>query len=426
MVKQASLVDDLAAIVGAKHVRESGDEPGWSVEDMEPRVAVEPGTHEEVAEIIRLANRQGLAVIPRGRGYQLSIGNIPERYDISLVMDRLNRVIDYQPSDLTVTCEAGIGIGDLQRQLSASSQFVPLGYDEECENPLSVGGQLAMNESDFRAAYGRPRDFTIGMKVVTGDGRLVRAGGKVVKNVAGYDMCKLFVASMGTLGVIVEATFKVAPYPPAWHDVELAFASIDAGCEFAREINRRSLNLLMIEIESIHRHRPDEKEMASWLLSVTLAGSEAGVERSRLEIEKLAADFGARPYRPPAGPPPPRQLPSQLPLSVSACVLPSLVPAAVHALKGEFTGARVSADPVSGEVSGDDIDALDQRGLIERARGAIAALGGTLVVRGCSPELKREIDVYGDPPPSFPLMRAVKQQFDPNHVLSPGRFVGRL
>jgi glycolate oxidase FAD binding subunit len=267
--------------------------------------------------------------------------------------------------------------------------------------------------------------------VVTADGRISRSGGKVVKNVAGYDLCKLYIGSLGTLGIIVEATFKLFPVPQTVDGVELEFASIEEISEFTAEIRRRGLAVTSIDIRRMTQ--PDSERyvpVSGYICGVSVTGNKAAVDRSMREIRAIAmarqaTTFDAR-NAPAHIEKPPKWALAEEPLTCQASVLPSVVPALVHAFEDEAPGPFLNVDPALGAVTGTWLGATGQAQLVERLRAATRKLGGSLVVRGCSPELKREIDVFGPPPPSFPLMRAIKQQFDPNNVLSPGRFVGRL
>src|SRR5437867_4784160 len=212
VIAQATVLDDLRAIVGAKPAYLPDDSPTFAVDGMNPKAIVEPRTYEEVGAVMRYASQAGLATIASGGRTKPDIGNLPARYDLALSLSRLDQIIEYEPADLTVTCQAGISVPELQRRLRVHGQKVPL--DERPGKQPSADGMLATNSNGpSRHAFGELRDFTIGMRVVTADGRTTRAGGKVVKNVAGYDLDKLYIGSLGTLAIVVEATFKVLPLP---------------------------------------------------------------------------------------------------------------------------------------------------------------------------------------------------------------------
>ena len=405
MVTQASLLSDLESVAGPKHVS-SRDAADFAVDGAAPHAVVRPGTYAEAAQVVRYANEAGLAVIPWGGGTQMGIGNVPDRYDLALSLSRLDGVIEHEPADLTVTCQAGITLSRLREQFASSGQLVPI--DPALPGKATAGGVLAANASGpSRLAYGTARDFTIGMRVVTADGRITRAGGKVVKNVAGYDLCKLYIGSLGTLGVIVEATFKVLPLPKAERSLALAFDSADAACVLARELHRRGLALRATQMV---------RRASSYVLQIDLAGAASAVERSLHEIETVAAEHGGKPAEP---------LPLAKPSGGLVCrfgTLSTLVPALVGGL--DALGATCIAYPTAGVVRASSPEASEP--VVERLRAAARAADATMVIETAPPALKQAIDVFGEPPPSVALMRAVKQQFDPKGTLSPGRFVGRL
>ena len=206
------LLDRLAAVLGPANLLPADELDSYSVDGLRPEAAVAPENREAVARIMEWAGASNTAVLPRGGGTQTALGNIPSRFNLALDLRQCNRVLDFQPDDLTVTVEAGISLAELQRALAQGGKFLPV------EAPLSkratVGGILATNATGpKRFSYGLPRDWLIGIGVVAAGGVQTKAGGRVVKNVTGYDLNKLYTGSLGTLGVIVEASFKLSPAP---------------------------------------------------------------------------------------------------------------------------------------------------------------------------------------------------------------------
>jgi glycolate oxidase FAD binding subunit len=187
-----------------------------------PKRIVRPATPEELAHTLSQAGQAGEAVVPWGSGTRQHLGNSPERYDIALSTAGFNRIIAYSPSDLVVSVEAGTTLGTLQAELEKHNQWLP--WDPPCAATASIGGLLASGAFGAqRLGYGIPRDWLLGMRVVLGDGRLVKSGANVVKNVAGYDTHKLHLGAFGSLGVIIEATFKVEPMPETQQTLIAAF-----------------------------------------------------------------------------------------------------------------------------------------------------------------------------------------------------------
>ena len=184
------------------------------LDGLTPDTVVHPATAEALAAALREADENGRAVVLRGGGTSIDIGAAPERYNVAIDTRRLDQVLDYVPDDLTVTVQGGVGFGRLQAMLAESGQFVPFDVPR-AENATAGGALAAARSGPRRATYGTGRDWLIGCAVVLADGTLIHAGGRVVKNVSGYDLCKLFAGSFGSLGCIVEATFKLRPLPHA-------------------------------------------------------------------------------------------------------------------------------------------------------------------------------------------------------------------
>ncbi len=427
MVAQTTLITDLQSLVGPDFVRSPNEDDHVDVDGVAPTVLVRPGTYQEVAAVLRYAGKEGFAVIPLGTGDFRWFGNLPRRYDIALKTSRLNAIIEYEPADLTITCQAGATLGDLHGPLSENGQMLPFG---RVPRAARIGRLLALPRRETNLAWGTARDFTIGMRVITADGRIIRAGGKVVKNVAGYDLCKLFIGSMGTLGVIIEATFKLVPAPQSQNQVELEFTSLAEACNFARELRRQGLSLWDVRID-----RPMSVTDAGasphgyFRLTVYLSGTSGAVERSRREAIQLAESAGGTlevTQLPKREGPLPKCTSEGDPMTCEATVLPTFVPSFVQEIDSVASGAFLDISPLEASVSMTWLGAGPDEDRVRRLRAITNRLGGSLLVLGCDPQLKHRIDVFGDPPPAFDLMRRVKQQFDPKGILSPGRFVGRL
>jgi glycolate oxidase FAD binding subunit len=387
--RQVTLQIDLEPIVGSPNMRPAG---GFIVDGLMPRAAVAPPTPEAAAEVIRYANSHQVAIIPQGGRGHIALGNIPASYDIALSMTGLNTIVDYEPEDLTITCQAGITLGALRKATAASGQMVP--FDPEIPDSATVGGVLAADVwGPARMSLGAPRDFTIGLRVITGDGLITRAGGRVVKNVAGYDLCKLYIGSLGTLAVITEATFKTLPLPKSTDRLTFSFVSAEAACWIPNEGVMRGLTL---------RSAVVSREDGRWLLDLQLTGSPAAVKRSMDELRTLAAEAGGKEAPRPG---------KQQPAAVTALVpsLPSRLRALLESLPDEVS---IAAYPTLGvvRIGSEDIPDLD----------------APFIIESCGPEQKADRDVFGAAPVSLPLMQAMKARLDPDNILSPGRFSGGL
>ncbi len=213
--------------------------PAYAVDGQAPRWVAQPASRQEVAQVLQWASAEGLAVCPRGGGTQMALGNSPRRVDLVLDLPGLDRLLDFQPADLTVTVEAGMTLAALQSALAQGDKFLPV--EAPLADQATIGGILATGATGpLRFAHGLPRDWLIGIGVVSAQGVASKAGGKVVKNVTGYDLNKLYTGSLGTLGVIVEATFKLSPRPADFAALVAAFPSaaraVQAGQQLAGQV----------------------------------------------------------------------------------------------------------------------------------------------------------------------------------------------
>lgn len=414
----AALEAALADILGPEAMLTGEGAAAYAVAGLAPTAAVRPATVEQLAAVMRLAHARGLAVLPWGGGTMMGLGNPPRRYDLAVDMRHLDRVLEHEPADLTCTVEAGIAIADLRSRLAAAGQTV--GLDPPWPERATVGGTLATAiAGPRRYTWGHPRDFTIGMRVVLADGRITRAGGKVVKNVAGYDLCKLYIGSLGTLAIIVEATFKLLPLPRASAGLAFSFPGPGPACQTARELWRRGLAVTGMALQT---------QGGQYELLVDLGGSPGAVARSQREATELAVAQGGRE----AGSEPFWQEALASPvasrhLTVRLTVLPSRLAEALASLEA-LGPTLVVAFPTVGHIYARWPEEADARAVVGQALAVARAVGGTGVVHSW-PWLAASaplVDVWGPPPPSAALMRRVKEAWDPAGVLAPGRMVAGI
>jgi glycolate oxidase FAD binding subunit len=389
----------------------------FAIDGVVPGSTVTPSNVEELAACLKEAAKQGKTVAAIGGGTQLDLGMPPEHIDLAVETAGLNRVIEYEPADLTVTVEAGMRLAELQRILGEQGQFLAL--DPPLEAPATIGGAIATNASGpLRFAYGTARDLVIGTRVANPDGTVTHAGGRVVKNVAGYDLNKLYIGSLGTLALIVELSFKVAPIPPSNATLSSTFPSPAAARAVLGEVVHSSLSPLAIELlgsrELLFRvgGYPQAVDRQVRELSA-IAGRNAGRTRDAAWEELQQARVEAR-----------RRdvvLKAATPISASST--------AVELLERHLAALNPTVWAHAGNgVAYAACDAPSDQAVLRAARREVEALGGnaSLVIERCPVPLKREIDVWGDPGPSVALMRAIKAKLDPRNTLNPGRYVGGI
>ena len=416
----------------------------FRVADEEVRVVAFPGHTEELGEMLRLAAQERLRVIPAGAGAWLEMGNRPPLAHLIISTARMNRVLEYEPADLTATVEAGCPLAAFNAQAAAHRQFIPLDHFGGAD--ATIGAVVATASSGpLRCGYGTPRDWVIGMRVAHADGHLTKAGGKVVKNVAGYDLCKLYTGSFGTLGVIGELSFKLRALPPG--ERTLVFYADAPGelCALAARVADSDVQPAALELisappapgapggEAVRgvadgrhalalRFLGEEETIASQIAEAVRLG--AGL-RGRGLGEGEAADFWDAYRASEIAPEWGYNLRlSTLPADLGAMIaeVGRLLPRAgwrAHAGSGVL---RVLA---GGDLL-DDLKAKQRPQRIAELRHAAQSRGGQLVIWRAPAELKAQLDVWGEVGPAAPLMRALKEKFDPHGQLNPGRFAAGI
>jgi glycolate oxidase FAD binding subunit len=389
----------------------------------QPKLVIEPGTERELAEILRLSNEAGLAVIPRGGGTKLGWGNSPARADVILSTARMTEIIEHAWADLTVTVEAGCSIQRLQETLGQHGQRLAL--DALWPEKATVGGVLSTNDSGaLRLRFGALRDLIIGVTIALPDGTLASSGGKVVKNVAGYDLPKLITGAFGTLGVITRAVFRLHPLPLNSRSFSISNVNAEETQKFVLAVQDSKLAHTFLQ-----SHFSDEKPPASDIL---FEGTEAGLAAQEAQLRNLAAlasvsetsnsSWTAREELWAFSDPASTAIAKISILPTNMARTMQLVAHSANAqqlrwkallyatglgwlrLEGKPGALCAALQGLRGELQGQD--------------GSLAALH--------RPSTMPAFDTWGTAGDAMPLMKAVKQQLDPKNTLNPGRFVGGI
>lgn len=394
---------------------------GWTDQ---PLVVVYPETMEQAAETVRLAEKEGVAVLPIGGATGLHVGYppSPDRPYVAVSSARMARVVDYQPDDMTVTVEPGVTMNTLQEMLAGQSQFLPL--DPPLPNRATLGGVVSRNAAGFyRAAYGAPRDLLIGVRAVMSGGVAVHGGGRVVKNVAGYDLCKLFVGAWGTLGFLTELTFKIRPMPEK--EAILTWSAPDIGTAAAAGLALHHARIALAFVLAT-----TENDGGPQLL-VGLHGTPEQIAWQTAECSRLAAAQGL------AGPSHETDASSLATLrDLQAQNAPEI------RLAGRIASTLTNTPAIAQALAA--IESLDMT--VQCAVGTVAfvcsaPVSDTLmrvlaavpadahcVLTRLDAELAESTDVerWGTGRAEQRLHRALKEALDPLQTFSPGRFIGRL
>ena len=471
----ASWIEQLADLVGPAGVVGAEALPGYAIDGQTPGAAVQPVDRAAVSSVMQWAAAEDAAVAPRGGGTMSGLGNVPARLDLALDLRKCSRVLDFQPDDLTVTVEAGMTLDVLHAALAQGRKYLPL----EAPHPAmaTIGGILSTNfTGPRRFAYGLPRDWLIGIAVVSPGGGESKAGGRVVKNVTGYDLNKLYTGALGTLGVIVEASFKLTPVPRHSKALIACFLPSSGGADAPVGAAQALVNqgyspqgIQVLDQASARRIAvPLIQDMfrgtdpGPWLVLGFYEGRDEGVVQQRsaigadlmgslgalevvqagqAETDELLAETTALGWE--------RETPPYLSIKIN--VPPSAVPALVMEAaqpppSGRAPAPAIVADPGFGTIKllwwpdvdqdppgpsenagGPDSTVL--REILETIRDLTHQAGGTAVVEQCPLPVKRGIDVwdgsaYGDR--EVEIMREIKGKFDPTGILNPGRFLGGI
>lgn len=423
----------------------------FSVDGLVSQCAVFPRSEDEVARVLKRAAECGLAVIPCRNATKLGMGGIPRRYDVALSLKNLSELRRFEPADLTVSAGPGVELTDFQRLLQPHRLWLPL--DPPGAGRATLGGIVAANASGpLRLKYGAPRDFVLGMRVATPDGKIIKTGGQVVKNVAGYDLSRLLTGSYGTLGVIVEISLKLFPLPAARASWKASASNLNVAHELRRKVLQSPLGpsrMVLLDGGAAAFARGYAPESSDGIESgfeiwIEFSGSNRVLARcaqtlgelaqaSGVAAEALAEDIASAGWD--------RIADASFLLSEhceNLIALRVMLPITssesfVELIESEAKkhGVRSACFCQNGVgivracLMPKDFD-LGLAPVVTRLRAQAAERGGALVIERCPSEMKKHVDVWGPAGSDFALMHKLKELWDPKGTLSPGRFVGGL
>lgn len=464
----AGAVSRLEQLVGSgAFAAEPQELASYAVDGIAPAAAVRPGSTEEIVEIVKFAASEKLAIIACGARTKLGIGLPPRKYDIALDVTRLNRIAAYDPGDLTLSVEPGVPICDLQRTLNKHGQFLPHGAPYMTR--ATAGGTIASGvEGPLRQMHGTARDFVLGTEFVTGDGTAGKSGGRVVKNVTGYDLHKLMIGSLGTLAILTKINFRTFPAPQNLRAFAAHFSTVEDTAACRDKLAASKLRPLTFEILSprvaelfesavaarLESDPPDAGAFSrgGWTVAASFTGTDELLERCGREFRAMAEATGATNFVRIGGEKNPSAIAGAFgrlrefaPIALEsspACtivkmsVLPEhiehVLSAAKHAANDHslpWAALARAVGLVYVALLPETCDEKSMRctvGATNRMHEDCARLGGHSTIPWCPTEWKQAINVWGPQRPDLPLMQKVKSVFDPQGILAPGRFVGGI
>ena len=443
------LATALQSVVGEAYLLTDAVAAPYAVDGVLPSLVALPDNEVQVADVLRLADEHDATVFPRGGGSHVPLGATPERVDVVLSVERLRRQLAYEPGDMTATVQAGMPLEELQSVLGTQGQFVAL--DPPATAATTIGGVIATNASGpRRLLYGTARDVVLGISVATADGTRTKAGGRVVKNVTGYDLTKLYIGSLGTLGVVLELTFKVHPLPPGEETIGITCAGHADILPVQNALLRLPLRLNSLEllnaaaVSALQAHNGLAVPASPYLFLARLEGDAAVTagqkERIADTLRGLSLSAPADTLAVPAQPEEQSRLWASLaaqpflPDSVTAKVSLRITDLAafcadIEALSTEppwLLHAHAGNGIVSVQIPAANDNEETLLAQIQALDACVARLDGHRVIERAPVAVKRRCEVWGPVGDNFAVMQALKASYDPRRRLNPGRFIGGL
>lgn len=419
--------------------------------DALPDVVAAPATRDEIVAIVKLANEEKIPVIPRGGGTNLSGGSVPVSGGIVLALHRMNKILEVDTDNLTVTSEPGVITAKLHQAVEKAGLFYP--PDPQSMFMSTIGGNVAENAGGPRGVkYGVTRDYVLGLEVVTPTGEVVRVGGKTIKNVSGYDLIRLFTGSEGTLGVITEITLRLVPMPEAKRTLLALFDRLDDAAQAVSGIIKQRIIPTTLELmdhkamELIEAFKPVGFPMdVEGALLIEVDGSAADVDSQIVKVEETCKACGAREVKVAQDAAQAAQLwigrrsafgamarSARTVLTEDATVPRSRVPDIVRVIQQAAEKHRITI-PILGHTGDgnmhpcilcDDRDPEEMKRVdaaVDEIFEAALAMGGTLSGEHGIGIIKQKYMEWEFGQAGLDMMRAIKKAVDPNNIMNPGK-----
>lgn len=413
--------EELRAIVGAEHVRAGSAED--AVDGVVPQMVVAPGDEQQVAGVLKVAAGAGLHVLVRGGGTKTGWGNPPRGGEVMVSMRRMNRVVEHAFGDMTATVQAGCSFKLLQDTLAAHGQRVAL--DPLWMDKATVGGILAVNDSGpLRVRFGTLRDLIIGITLALPDGTVAKSGGKVVKNVAGYDLPKLATGSLGTLGIITQAIFRLHPTPRESRTLTFSASSGKPVMEVVLAILGSKLVPTGVQVRA--------GQGAAFEVDVRFEGTCVGCDAQTEQLVRMAS--GTTRVDSPGGVWDARETLWTGNSPAAVCKF-TLLPTELQAFMeqaGTVTAEKQASWRLVAQAAGAGLLRVESReanaltDVLAGLRAGLESRGGSLSILSAPAAVKSKMDVWGSAGDALGLMRSIKAQFDPAGILNPGRFIAGI
>ena len=436
----------LKNIVGEENSVDDEKLDEYCIDGIRPRCAVFPDTTEKVSEIMKLASKDRLSIIPGGGGTKLHIGNIPSSFDVLLSLKKLNKMLYYNPDDLVATCEAGMRVSDFNGEVSENGLWLPI--DPPFADSCTLGGVTASDSSGMlRQRYGKIKNMITGMKIVFPDGSIVKSGSRLVKNSAGYNLARLLAGSYGTLGIITEINIKLEPKCGYEKNAVLGFDDLSDFTGFAYKVRESFLIPSYIECvsasfaDAINNGELEKFRENKYMCLIGFKGFAAAVDWQMEQIKKMGAEYNCRRMdfteeTANALSSGIRDFPSifsdyliiktAVPVSEFAGVMSGIAgvmrdSGVDNIIVSHFgSGVIYSIIPLEENISEDTI-----AGFIRGIMFCSDCLDGSTVVERAPLNVKKSVSVWGKTD-NITLMKKIKERFDPQNLMSPGRFAGGI